>query len=167
MAGSGSTPTPDEAQRSTSRSPADRPTNRPWQILIAEDSKTDVFLIRQSLQQSGITADVHIADDGEKAIRFFEQADNDPTAPCPDLILLDINMPRYKGADILRRLRSSHRCATALVLIVTSSNSEHDREEMRALGADAYFRKPSEFAEFMKLGNVVDELLHRKQQPLP
>ncbi len=96
---------------------------------------------------------------------FFEQADADPAAPCPDLILLDINMPRYKGSDILRRLHGSSRCKDALVLVVTSSDSTRDREEMDALGAHGYFRKPSEFSEFMKLGQIVRDLLARKDAP--
>ena len=138
---------------------------RPCQILIAEDNKSDVFLIRQALQKSGINAQIHIADDGEKTVKFFEQADADPTAPCPDLILLDINMPRYKGGDILRKLRASARCNNALVLVVTSSDSQRDREEMDAFGANGYFRKPSDFSEFMKLGQLVGELLARKDGP--
>ncbi|MDP8980079.1 MAG: response regulator [Acidobacteriota bacterium] len=133
-----------------------------WHILIAEDNKSDVFLIQRALKTSGLEAHIHIADDGEKVIRFLEQADADATAPCPDLILLDINMPRYRGADILRRLRASSRCSDALVLVVTSSDSARDREEMNALGANGYFRKPSEFSEFMSLGQMVRNLLERK-----
>ena len=98
-------------------------------------------------------------------MKFFEQADADATAPCPDLVLLDINMPRYKGGDILRRLRASSRCKNALVLVVTSSNSSRDREEMDALGANGYFRKPSEFSEFMALGRIVRDLLMNKNAP--
>jgi chemotaxis family two-component system response regulator Rcp1 len=124
-----------------------------------------VFLIRQAIQKAGINAELHAVDDGEKAVRFFEQADADATAPCPDLILLDINMPRYKGGDILRRLRASPRCANTLVLVVSSSDSQGDRNEMDALGANGYFRKPSEFTEFMKLGQLVGELLNRKRTP--
>jgi two-component system, chemotaxis family, response regulator Rcp1 len=85
--------------------------------------------------------------------------------PCPDLILLDINMPRYKGGDILPRLRASSRCKDVLVLIVTSSDSQRDREEMDAFAADGYFRKPSEFSEFMKLGQLVRDLLGRIKTP--
>ena len=106
-----------------------------------------------------------MADDGEKAVMFFEQADADAAAPCPDLILLDINMPRYKGGEILRRLRASARCKNALVLVVTSSDSQDDREDMEAFGANGYFRKPSEFSEFMKLGPLVCDLLARNQPP--
>jgi chemotaxis family two-component system response regulator Rcp1 len=132
---------------------------RQWRILIAEDNKSDVFLIQQAIQKSGVDAQVYVADDGEKTIRFFEQADAEETAPYPDLILLDINLPRYKGSTILRHLRASRRCANALVVVVTSSDSKADRDEMAALGANEYFRKPSEFAEFMKLGRLVRDLL--------
>jgi CheY-like chemotaxis protein len=166
-AGSGSNQNPDADQSSASRSPSDNTqTRRPWHILIAEDNKSDVVLIQRALKKSGVDAQVHIADDGEKAVRFFERADSDTTAPCLDLILLDINMPRYKGGDILRKLRSSSRCKNALVLIVTSSDSSRDREEMDTLGAHGYFRKPSEFSEFMKLGLMVRDLLERKDRHL-
>jgi CheY-like chemotaxis protein len=166
-AGSGSNPNSDADPISASRSPSEQAGLRRWHILIAEDSKSDVFLIRQAIQKSQINAHLYVVNDGEKAVRFFEQVDADGTAPCPDLILLDINMPRYKGGDILRRLRASPRCANALVLVVTSSDSQDDRHEMDALGANGYFRKPSEFAEFMKLGPLVHELLTRNHTPPP
>jgi CheY-like chemotaxis protein len=160
---SGSNQNPDKARNSASRSPSDSTqTRRPWHILIAEDNKADVALIHRALKRSGIEAHIDVVDDGEKAMKFFEQADADATAPCPDLILLDINMPRYKGGDILRKLRASSRCKNALVLVVTSSDSSRDREEMDALGANGYFRKPSEFSEFMTLGQMVRDLLTRK-----
>jgi CheY-like chemotaxis protein len=165
MAGSGSNRNLGADRSSASRSRSDQPGIRPWQILIAEDNKADVYLIRQALKKSGIDAQIHVADDGEKAVMFFEQADADAAAPCPDLILLDINMPRYKGGDILRKLRASARCKDALVLIVTSSDSQRDREDMEGFGANGYFRKPSEFSEFMKLGPLVRDLLARKETP--
>jgi chemotaxis family two-component system response regulator Rcp1 len=165
MAESGSNPNPDADPNSASLSRSEEAGLQSRTILIVEDSKSDVFLIRQALQKSEINAQIHVVDDGEKAVRFFDQADADPDGPCPDLILLDINMPRYKGGDILRRLRASSRCDNAMVLIVTSSDSQRDRAEMDALGANGYFRKPSEFSEFMKLGHLVRELLARKVTP--
>jgi CheY-like chemotaxis protein len=163
MAASGSNHNRDADRPSASRCLSDKAEGpRPWQILIAEDSKSDIFLIRQALQKSGIQAEIHVADDGEKAVKFFEQADADPEAPCPHLVLLDINMPRYKGGDILRKLRASGRCKNALVVVVTSSDSQRDREEMDAFGTSGYFRKPSEFSEFMRLGQIVRDLLDRK-----
>jgi two-component system, chemotaxis family, response regulator Rcp1 len=117
------------------------------------------LLIREALRKAEIDAQIHVANDGEKTVRFFEHADADPAAPRPDLILLDINMPCYKGGEVLRRLRASARCKDALVVVVTSSDSQRDRGEMDAFGAAGYFRKPSEFAEFMKLGQLVRHLL--------
>jgi two-component system response regulator len=161
--GSGSNQNPDADQSSASRSQSDETTaRRPWHILIVEDNKSDVFLIQRALNKSGIEAQIHVADDGEKAFSFFEEADGAATAPCPDLVMLDINLPRYKGEDILRKLRASSRCRNALVLVVTSSDSIRDRERMEALGANEYFRKPSDFSEFMKLGHIVRDLLARK-----
>jgi CheY-like chemotaxis protein len=106
-----------------------------------------------------VSAELQELDDGEKAIRCLEKIEADPEASCPDLILLDINMPRYTGGEILRRLRASPRCGNSLVLVVTSSDSDTDRNAMSALGANGYFRKPSNFDEFMKLGQIVKELL--------
>jgi CheY-like chemotaxis protein len=166
MGGSGWNRNPGKDRNSASLSPSELTgARRVPNILIAEDSKSDVFIIREVLKKTGIEANIHVTDDGEKTVRFFEQADFDPAAPCPDLILLDINMPRYKGSEILKHLRSSARCAGALVLVVTSSDSPRDREEMDRLGANGYFRKPSEVAEFMKLGSLIRELLGLRQDP--
>ena len=161
MAGSGSNPNPEKGPISDLRSRSEETLGRRRQILVIEDNPSDAVLIRKALAHAGVLAEVHELDDGEKAIRFLERADADPEAPCPDLILLDINMPRYKGAEILRHLRASPRCGKSLVLVVTSSGSEKDRQDMDRLGANGYFRKPSEFEEFMKLGTLVRELLAR------
>jgi CheY-like chemotaxis protein len=153
-------------RNSASRSEAEAARiGRAPKILIADDNRSDVFLIREALKKSGIEAQIYVANDGEQTIRFLDQAGADSSAACPDLILLDINMPRYKGGAILRHLRSNSRCASCLVLIVTSSNSDQDREEMEALGANGYFRKPSDFSEFMKLGQLVSELLALNKPP--
>jgi CheY-like chemotaxis protein len=165
MAGSGSNPNPDPPPISAFQSQPGKTVGRRSRILIIEDNKADVALIRRALVRAGVSAELQELSDGEKAIRFFEKIDADPQAPSPTLILLDINMPRYKGGEILRRLRASTRCRNALVLVVTSSNSEHDREEMDSLGANGYFCKPSEFEEFMKLGQQVRQLLAISEDP--
>lgn len=92
-------------------------------------------------------------------MQFFDQADSDPGAPCPTLVLLDINLPKKQGGEVLKHLRHSRRCADALVVIVSTSDSERDRQGMKKLGADEYFRKPSEYDEFMKLGDLIKALL--------
>ena len=118
-----------------------------------------MFLIRESIAVARIDAALHVVPDGERAIRFFEEADSDPQAPCPEVVILDINLPKRQGREVLELLRRSSRCSQALVLVVTSSGSEQDREAMRNLGASTYFRKPSQYEDFMKLGQVLKALL--------
>ena len=118
-----------------------------------------MYLIREALAAAGVDADVFVVHDGQQATEFFDKSDSDNEAPCPDLVLLDLNLPKESGEDVLRHMRNSRTCKDALVLIVTSSDSAKEREATRVLGARGYFRKPSEYAEFMKLGPIVSELL--------
>lgn len=118
-----------------------------------------MFLIRESLREAKVDADLHIVHDGEKAVLFFVQADGNPSAPVPDMVILDINLPKRSGYEVLQQMRQNARCASALVLVVTSSDSERDREEMRRLGVAAYFCKPSDYLKFMKLGELAKGLL--------
>jgi DNA-binding response OmpR family regulator len=97
--------------------------------------------------------------DGYAATNFFDAADADPSAPCPDLILLDLNLPKKSGAEVLKHLRESRRCHAAQVLIVSSSDSARDRASVEDFGATGYFKKPTEYQEFMKLGLIVKTLL--------
>ncbi len=100
-------------------------------------------------------------------MRFLQEAGRNPSSPCPDLIILDINLPKWPGGAVIRQMRRTRPCANIPVLVVTSSNSERDREEMRQLNVSAYFRKPSEYASFMKLGELVKELLEEKPKSSP
>jgi chemotaxis family two-component system response regulator Rcp1 len=128
-------------------------------ILIVEDNKADVFLICEAIRAANLTTDVHVVSDGEKAIQFFEDVDHGDSDACPALVILDINLPKKHGGQVLQEMRTSRRCAHALVLVVTSSDSGKDREVMANLGVNGYFRKPSEYGEFMKLGELVKGLL--------
>lgn len=129
------------------------------QILIVEDSKTDVFLIREAIASAHVKADLYFVSDGEAATQFFDFADADADAPCPTLVLLDLNLPKTNGHDVLKHLRSSMRCRHAAVLVVSSSDAGQDRQGAADLGANGYFRKPSDYYEFMKLGDLVKKLL--------
>ncbi len=127
--------------------------------MIVEDNLADVFLIRRAIEAANVYAGLHVVHDGEQAIRFFDEVDGDITAPCPDLVILDINLPRKHGGEVLQHMRETRRCRSALVIAVSTSDSAHDREQMMKLGANAYFRKPSDYADFMKLGDMVKSLL--------
>ena len=160
MAESGSNPDSEKEAPSTSpflREETGR-TARPC-ILIVEDHTPDLMLIREAIGGAQIEADIQIARDGQQATDYIDAADRDAESPVPTLIVLDINLPKKHGSEVLAHLRKSVRCRGAKVLVVSTSDAAVDRERMSALGADGYFRKPSEFSAFMKLGDVVRELI--------
>jgi CheY-like chemotaxis protein len=126
-------------------------------ILVVEDNPADVFLLRETIETTGLKVPVHVVRDGEAATRFFDNADRDHTAPCPVLVILDINLPKKDGIQVLRHLRGSHRCREASVIVVSTSNAEKDREAVMMSGADAYFSKPSKYEDFLKLGDLILE----------
>jgi len=126
---------------------------------VVEDSKADLFLIRQAIAAAQVNAAVAIVNDGRQAMEFIDQAAAGQGVSCPDLVLLDLNLPKKNGIEVLRYMRNSSACRNARVLVVTSSDSADDREAVKALGFDGYFRKPSVYAEFMKLGLMIRELL--------
>jgi CheY-like chemotaxis protein len=130
-----------------------------------EDSKADLYLIREAIAIARVDAAVSIANDGHQAVEFIDQADASQEAPCPDLVLLDLNLPKKDGIEVLRHLRQSAVCKNALVLVVSSSDSVSDREAVKALGLNEYFRKPSVYAEFMKLGPMIKDLLALSSGP--
>jgi chemotaxis family two-component system response regulator Rcp1 len=127
--------------------------------LIVEDNEADEYLITSAIKASRLPAILHVARDGEKAIGFFDDADRNESSPCPSLVVLDINLPRKPGSEVLKHIRASRRCGNIPVIVVSTSNSVRDREHMIGLGANGYFNKPSDYGAFMLLGNMVRDLL--------
>ena len=131
---------------------------RPF-VLLIEDNPGDVLLVEESLREYRIDCDLTVVADGEEAVRLFQTIDSDPKSPSPSLVLLDLNLPKRSGHEILERIRRSTRCPTMPVIIVTSSQAESDLVQMRRLGIAAYFHKPASFDEFMKLGALIRDML--------
>jgi CheY-like chemotaxis protein len=136
----------------------DRSTPRRFNLLVAEDNLPDALLVREAIRMEDLPLDVHLAADGQQAIEFIARAERDPDAPCPHFLLLDINLPRADGFEVLRRLRGSERCKAVPVIVISSSDSPTDRGQAARLGA-GYFRKPPSYEEFLKLGGVLKQLL--------
>lgn len=128
-------------------------------MLVVEDNTADIVLIREAIQAADLGVAIDVVKDGEQARRFFDRLDSDASIPCPRLVILDINLPRWSGSEVLKHMRRSERCRDALVLAISSSESARDRQQMAELGANEYFRKPSEYDAFMELGEAVKRLL--------
>jgi two-component system, chemotaxis family, response regulator Rcp1 len=129
------------------------------QILLAEDNGADVVLIREALKGLKRGHDLVVVPDGEKAMDLIERIDQQGLAPCPSILLLDLNLPRRSGTEVLQRLRQSPKCCGIPVVILTASEAPRDIESAKQLRADFYFRKPSDLTEFMKIREVVEALL--------
>lgn len=116
-------------------------------------------MIREAITMAHVSADVRVIHDGEDAVRWFDRTDADAALPCPNLVILDINLPKRDGAEVLRRLRQSSKCGGTMVIVVSSSDADSDREQMANLGAQHYFHKPSDLSRFLKLGDVIRDAL--------
>jgi CheY-like chemotaxis protein len=142
-------------------SPRERSAEESRLLLIVEDNGADVFLIRRAIQTYGLSLQVHVCSDGEEALRYIDQAESDPTVACPFLLLLDLNLPKKSGSEVLERVRNARRWSAIPVVVVTSSDSLEDRQQAAELGANHYFRKPASYREFLKIGEILQEYLPR------
>jgi CheY-like chemotaxis protein len=115
--------------------------------------------MREAIGNTGIDVEIEVVQDGHEATRYFDAVSASENMPCPDLILLDMNLPRQSGDEVLRHLRASGRCSSAKVLIVSSSDAPRDVASVEAFSLSGYFKKPSSYAEFLKLGPLVKSLL--------
>ena len=123
-------------------------------IMLIEDDPDDVTLTLRALHRNNIRNEVVVASDGEQALDRLLPTDG--TSPLrPALILLDINLPKVGGLDVLRRIRSDPRTQTLPVVVLTTSSEERDIVESYQLGANSYVRKPVEFGEFVEAARVL------------
>jgi len=127
--------------------------SKPLLVFLAEDNRGDAFLVREALNEYGLSHQLIIAEDGDQAARFMEEFGK--TTPRPDIVLLDLNLPKRDGTEVLRLFRERKDCHGIPVIVITSSDSPRDRTRAAELKANYYFRKPSEFEEFMRLGALV------------
>jgi chemotaxis family two-component system response regulator Rcp1 len=117
-------------------------------ILLAEDNPADVYLLREALSlEDGENIDLTVVSDGEEAMKYIEQG-----RKRPDLIVLDLNLPKSDGGDVLRCIRDRPELHNVPVVILTSSDSPKDKSAIERLGASCYLTKPSELDAFLALG---------------
>ena len=137
---------------------ADKPTDAVYCILLVEDNPADVGLVREALDEHSVDCELLLINNGERAIRFIADADTQRTR-CPDLVILDLNLPKKPGRDVLEKIRESRNWKHVPVAVVTSSDAPKDKDEAGRLGASRYVRKPSRLANFLELGAVFKAML--------
>lgn len=122
--------------------------NHPIDILLVEDNEADVLLAREAFSDTKVSNNLHIARDGEEAMSFLRRQGGYSEAPRPDLIFLDINMPRKNGLEVLREVKSDPELGCIPILMLTTSQSEDDVSRCYAAHASGYVVKPVGFANF-------------------
>jgi CheY-like chemotaxis protein len=133
--------------------------NKKPNVLLVEDNPADINLVEEALEEAQLDCRLHIMRDGVRAMEFIEQLDAEPDHPLLDVVLLDLNLPKMGGEEVLKRVRMSPKCGGVKVLIISSSDIPADRERVMKLGASDYFRKPSDLAQFMLLGPKVRTMI--------
>ncbi len=124
----------------------------------------DVFVVKKILAELDPNFLVRVARDGQEALRFLRETAADSSAACPALVLLDLNIPKIAGLEVLRELRSASRCNLTPVIIVTSSGAEADRVATQALQADGYFKKPASVTAYAELRELIRKVLEAGKQ---
>jgi CheY-like chemotaxis protein len=126
-------------------------------ILLVEDNRGDIVVLQLSLRKHRIEHTLHVLNDGDEALNYIARMGQN--VPFPDLLLLDLNLPKVDGSDVLRAFRRRPDCAHVPVIVLTSSDAQSDREQMAALGISYYFKKPTNLDSFMEIGSVVGRFL--------
>lgn len=129
---------------------------RSLRILLVEDSPSDVRLIREALKSTPVPVQVTVAQDGVEATEYLQQIDNG-TSVRPDLILLDLNLPRKNGREVLAEVKSSPTLRQIPVLVMTSSRSDDDVSAAYALKANCFITKPGDLEEYQNVVKAIED----------
>jgi CheY-like chemotaxis protein len=130
---------------------------RPIDILLVEDDPGDELITREAFEHNKINNNLHVARDGEQGLDFLYRRGEFGEAPRPDLILLDLNLPKYDGRQLLEQIKSDADLCTIPVVVLTTSSAEEDVLKSYKLHANAYVTKPVDVDQFMSAVRQIDE----------
>ena len=129
----------------------------PIEILLVEDDPGDVLMTKEALADAKMANELHVVSNGEEALAFLFQEGEYPDAPRPGLILLDLNLPRVDGREVLARIKADEILRRIPVVVLTTSEAEEDILRSYDLYANAYVTKPVDFEAFVKVVRQVDD----------
>ena len=121
------------------------------QVLLVEDNEDDVDLTLEALKDSKLRMDIHIVSDGIAAMKFLRRLDEFEEKPRPDLILLDLNMPKMDGREVLREIREDPDLTDLPIVVLTTSQSQEDIDQAYKMHANCYISKPVDFMQFAEI----------------
>ncbi len=130
---------------------------RPIEILLVEDDPGDVELTRETLLESKIMLNLNVVSDGVEALAYLRKEEPFAEAISPDLLLLDLNLPRKDGREVLEEMKADHHLRSIPVIVLTTSKAEEDILRSYDLGASCYITKPVGFEQFTKVVRSIEE----------
>jgi CheY-like chemotaxis protein len=130
---------------------------RPIEVLLVEDDAGDVLMTREAFQDARVANRLSVVSDGAEALRFLRQEGEFGNAPRPDLVLLDLNLPRVDGREVLTAIKQDAALGSIPVVVLTTSEAEEDILRSYSLHANAYVTKPVDFDRFMEVVKQIDD----------
>jgi len=134
-----------------------QPNGREVEILLVEDNPGDARLCQEALREGKIRNNLHVVEDGQQALDFLNQTGQYTEAIRPDLILLDLNLPRLDGREVLRRIKEDESLKQIPVVVLTTSKAEEDIVRSYDLHANCYITKPVDFEQFIRVVKSVED----------
>jgi CheY-like chemotaxis protein len=129
----------------------------PIEVLLVEDDPGDVLLIREAFQDNKVANRLHVVEDGVEALEFMRRQGRHAEAPRPDLVLLDLNLPRKDGREVLAEVKEDGELRSIPIVVLTTSQAEEDVLRSYELHANAYVTKPVDFDRFIGVVRQIDQ----------
>jgi len=126
-------------------------------ILLVEDDPGDVMLVREAFEDHKLRNQLHCVGDGEQALAFLRKEGEYAAAPTPDLVLLDLNLPRMDGRQVLAEVKADESLRSIPIVVLTTSEAEEDILRSYELHANAYVSKPVDFERFVQVVRQIDD----------
>ena len=127
------------------------------QVLLVEDDPGDVLMTREAFEDNKVANQLHVVSDGAEAMDFLQKKGEYTQAPTPDLVLLDLNLPRMDGREVLAAVKADDELRQIPIVVLTTSEAEEDVLRSYALHANAYVTKPVDFERFIEVVRKIDD----------
>jgi CheY-like chemotaxis protein len=130
---------------------------KPVEILLVEDNEGDVGLVEEVFEEAKIRNILHVAEDGEEAMLFLNKQSHYKDVPTPDIILLDLNLPKKDGREVLEEIKTDEKLKRIPVVVLTTSKAEEDILKSYDLHANSYITKPVDFDQFIRVVRSIED----------
>ena len=129
---------------------------KPFNLLLVEDNEGDIILTIEAFEEAGIANKINVARDGEQAVKLLQNCIRENSSELPDIIILDVNLPKMNGHEVLRYIKMHEKLKHIPVLMLTTSSSERDINESYRNFASCFITKPVEINEFVKVVQKIE-----------